>query len=254
MMSRKRSRACASSRAWPRSVSMKPETAASGVRNSWLALATKSARICSARLIAVRSCSSSDRQRRLAPRARDIGLVVALHRHRQRELDRRRSRRSPWCCAIGLEHRGRAQQRGDVLALRRRCRSRRASRGWRTARGRSRRAASADRAVRSSTSRASGGRRGSHRCASRLARCSAVAARRARADAGDAARRPRPARRRPPRDREPASVGTAAAPTSRSADQQPAGAETTRRCAIGRQNATSMRVPTNSDRIIRLCD
>ncbi len=38
---------------------MKPETAASGVRSSWLALATKSTRICSVRLMAVRSCSSS---------------------------------------------------------------------------------------------------------------------------------------------------------------------------------------------------
>ena len=34
-------------------------TSASGVRNSWLALAMKSTRICSERLIAVRSCSSS---------------------------------------------------------------------------------------------------------------------------------------------------------------------------------------------------
>ena len=34
---------------------MNPESEASGVRNSWLALATKSARICSTRCAAVRS-------------------------------------------------------------------------------------------------------------------------------------------------------------------------------------------------------
>ena len=55
MMSRNFSRASASSLAWPFKVSMKPETAASGVRSSWLALATKSARASSARLAAVRS-------------------------------------------------------------------------------------------------------------------------------------------------------------------------------------------------------
>ena len=46
---RKRARAAGSSRAEPFNVSMKPEKAASGVRNSWLALATKSARISSTR-------------------------------------------------------------------------------------------------------------------------------------------------------------------------------------------------------------
>src|SRR5438128_11808926 len=45
MMARKRSRAAGCSRADPRSVSMNPDNAASGVRSSWLALATKSARI-----------------------------------------------------------------------------------------------------------------------------------------------------------------------------------------------------------------
>ena len=49
MMPRKRSRALASSLAGPCSVSMKPDSAASGVRSSWLALATKSARISSTR-------------------------------------------------------------------------------------------------------------------------------------------------------------------------------------------------------------
>src|SRR5688500_14084906 len=49
MMPRNRSRARASSLAGPCSVSMKPDSAASGVRSSWLALATKSARISSTR-------------------------------------------------------------------------------------------------------------------------------------------------------------------------------------------------------------
>ena len=49
MMPRNRSRALASSLAGPCSVSMKPDKAANGVRNSWLALATKSARISSTR-------------------------------------------------------------------------------------------------------------------------------------------------------------------------------------------------------------
>ena len=49
MMPRKRSRAAASSLAGPCSVSMKPDSAASGVRSSWLALATKSTRISSTR-------------------------------------------------------------------------------------------------------------------------------------------------------------------------------------------------------------
>ena len=55
MMPRKRSRAAGSSRAGPCSVSMKPVSAASGVRSSWLTLATKSARISSTRRIGVRS-------------------------------------------------------------------------------------------------------------------------------------------------------------------------------------------------------
>ena len=55
MMPRKRSRAAGSSRAGPCSVSMKPESAASGVRSSWLALATKSARISSTRRSGERS-------------------------------------------------------------------------------------------------------------------------------------------------------------------------------------------------------
>ena len=55
MMSRNRSRALASSRAGPCRVSMKPSSEASGVRSSWLALATKSARMASSRRAEVRS-------------------------------------------------------------------------------------------------------------------------------------------------------------------------------------------------------
>ena len=59
MMPRKRSRAPASSRAGPRRVSMKPARPAIGVLSSWLALATKSARMRSARRNAVVSCSTT---------------------------------------------------------------------------------------------------------------------------------------------------------------------------------------------------
>ena len=55
MMPRNRSRAAGSSRAGPCRVSMKPVSAASGVRSSWLTLATKSARISSTRRIGERS-------------------------------------------------------------------------------------------------------------------------------------------------------------------------------------------------------
>ena len=48
MIARNRSRAAASFRAGPRSVSMNPISAVSGVFSSWLTLATKSRRICSA--------------------------------------------------------------------------------------------------------------------------------------------------------------------------------------------------------------
>ena len=53
MMARKRSRAGASLRAGPCNVSMKPDSEASGVRSSWLALATKSDRISSTSYIAI---------------------------------------------------------------------------------------------------------------------------------------------------------------------------------------------------------
>ncbi len=55
MMARNFSRAAESSLAEPCSVSMKPSSAASGVRSSWLALAMKSARISSTRRNGVRS-------------------------------------------------------------------------------------------------------------------------------------------------------------------------------------------------------
>ena len=58
MIPRKRSRAATSSRAGPRNVSMNPARPAIGVFSSWLALATKSARIRSARRSAVVSCST----------------------------------------------------------------------------------------------------------------------------------------------------------------------------------------------------
>ena len=60
MIPRKRVRAASSLRAGPCSVSMKPDNAASGVRNSWLALATKSARISSTRRSGVRSWNVSN--------------------------------------------------------------------------------------------------------------------------------------------------------------------------------------------------
>ena len=52
---RKRSRATASSRAGPCSVSTKARKEASGVLSSWLALAMKSARICASLSCSVRS-------------------------------------------------------------------------------------------------------------------------------------------------------------------------------------------------------
>jgi hypothetical protein len=55
MISRKRRRAGSSSRAGPSSVSMNPDSEASGVRSSWLTLATKSARSLSAFRSAVTS-------------------------------------------------------------------------------------------------------------------------------------------------------------------------------------------------------
>ena len=90
-----------SSRAGPCSVSMKPDSAASGVRSSWLALATKSARISSTRRSGVRSWNviSTRPRRRLRRRAaqrdrRHDRLVPAVERHALEELDPLRARRS----------------------------------------------------------------------------------------------------------------------------------------------------------------
>ena len=59
MMSRKRGHDPASSLAGPRIVSIKPDRAVSGVRNSWLALARKSDRACAALRTGVRSSSNT---------------------------------------------------------------------------------------------------------------------------------------------------------------------------------------------------
>ena len=57
---------------------MKPDKAASGVRNSWLALATKSARISSTRRSGVRSWKvSSTRSGRSKPGSRLTGITIA---------------------------------------------------------------------------------------------------------------------------------------------------------------------------------
>ena len=77
MMRRKRSRALASSRAEPCKVSMKPDSAASGVRSSWLALATKSARISSTRRSGVRSWNViSTRSGRARLASRRTGVTI----------------------------------------------------------------------------------------------------------------------------------------------------------------------------------
>ncbi len=64
MIARKRSRAPASLRAGPCSVSTKPSSEASGVRSSWLALATKSTRIRSVTRCSLRSSKVSSTGRR----------------------------------------------------------------------------------------------------------------------------------------------------------------------------------------------
>jgi hypothetical protein len=80
MMPRKRSRAEGSSRAGPCSVSMKPDNAASGVRSSWLALATKSTRICSTRRYGVRSRKvSSKRGVRAFPADSAVGVTCTSY-------------------------------------------------------------------------------------------------------------------------------------------------------------------------------
>ena len=85
MMARKRSRAGASLRAEPCSVSMKPDSEASGVRSSWLALATKSARISSTRRSGVRSRRVSSTRSGLTASARFYrhhdGFEPTVERH-----------------------------------------------------------------------------------------------------------------------------------------------------------------------------
>ena len=75
MIARKRSCASGSSFAWPLSVSMKPVSEANGVRNSWLALATKSARICSTRVAFVRSRSTISAARNVFLSVPSIGVT-----------------------------------------------------------------------------------------------------------------------------------------------------------------------------------
>jgi hypothetical protein len=75
MTPRKRSRAGASLRAEPCSVSMNPTTEASGVRSSWLALATKSTRMCSRRRASVRSARCS-MAARVSPPSPGSGTMV----------------------------------------------------------------------------------------------------------------------------------------------------------------------------------
>ena len=79
MMTRNLSRALASSCAEPCSVSMKPSIEASGVRNSWLALAMKSTRMRSSRRCSVRSRSVS-RAAATAPGAASSGATQTSNR------------------------------------------------------------------------------------------------------------------------------------------------------------------------------
>ena len=89
MMARKRARAAASSRAGPCSVSTKPSSEASGVRSSWLALATKSARIRSTRRASVRS------RKVTAPGAVLVGRARAAPRDVERRARPARGRARP---------------------------------------------------------------------------------------------------------------------------------------------------------------
>ncbi len=87
MMSRKRSRAAGSLRAGPCRVSTKPSSDASGVRSSWLALATKSVRMASRRRADVRSRKNSTTPdarvaiQRLRPERADMNLEGPLAGH-----------------------------------------------------------------------------------------------------------------------------------------------------------------------------
>ena len=83
MRPRNRVRAASSLRAAPCMVSMKPDSEASGVRSSWLALATKSARMRSICCSRVRSRNT--RQRGTAQR-RHMDIEAAGQRHAHLEL------------------------------------------------------------------------------------------------------------------------------------------------------------------------
>ena len=113
---------------------MKPIRVASGVLSSWLALATKSARICSARFSAVMSCRRQYRggaARATARRsARARALQLPLDRHRQDEID------DPRRLAAQAPHRRQPARRGCAAPRRdrwprRRPRRTRPPRRWR---------------------------------------------------------------------------------------------------------------------------
>ncbi len=119
MMPRNRSRATASSRAGPSSVSMKPIRQASGVFSSCPALATKSARICSASFSAVMSCSVSDRDRAVERRAVDpgeAGAAVTRSTGTRQGKTRRPAPASPRKHRVGGGEHGRVAQRGREVA------------------------------------------------------------------------------------------------------------------------------------------
>ena len=125
MMPRNRSRASGSSRAGPCSVSMKPSSEASGVRSSWLALATKSARMRSMRQAEVRSrknirntgeprpgrCGRPRRAPRSGPQNRRV------HWDAQSEIDLERLPRAD-DLVHGFEHVRAAQGERERIALR----------------------------------------------------------------------------------------------------------------------------------------
>ena len=131
MMARKRRCAGGSSAAGPRSVSMKPIRLASGVRSSWLALATKSARIRSTARSRVRSDSTTIARPPSASGAvqRDHGgLHLARHRHRKL---------SSAVCVVPVRERAvdrGAQHRDGAAPPACRRRTRRAPPHWRAAR------------------------------------------------------------------------------------------------------------------------
>ena len=118
MISRKRSRACASSLAGPCSVSTKPLSEASGVRSSWLALATKSARMRASRSCSLRSRNEIRQGRTITARLRvSSGATVASSRRstgtRSMQLDGA-SCTGDQRLIDGSEQLGVAAHRGDV--------------------------------------------------------------------------------------------------------------------------------------------